>query len=271
MPTMAKKPLLALKETYLGETLNDADEYLAVVFDNKEAAKAYDEKASETAIVAAEKSIPAAAPVAQVAKVSLVAAEKIAQVATPHRVYPRPAKLHGVTINCATPFGTAYVTMNSDEHGYPFEVFITAPGKAGSDIQADAEGLGRMISLSLRTTDPHNRREMLKLIIDQLRDIGGSRSIGFGERRVISLPDSVARAMEENYFPKSEVKQLGLPMNGLSNGGMVAPAEAHKHDDDHLVTDAIISGADMCPSCGTISLVRAEGCRKCLTCGYSEC
>ncbi|MBC7870497.1 MAG: adenosylcobalamin-dependent ribonucleoside-diphosphate reductase, partial [Chitinophagaceae bacterium] len=152
--------------------------------------EAHKQPAAETAIVAAEKNIPAAA-----AKASLVSAEKISQVATPHRVYPRPVKLQGVTINCATPFGTAYVTMNSDEHGYPFEVFITAPGKAGSDLQADAEGLGRMMSLSLRTTDPHNRRDMLKLIIDQLRDIGGSRSIGFGERRVISLPDSVARAM----------------------------------------------------------------------------
>ncbi|NOG52151.1 MAG: hypothetical protein HND48_23975 [Chloroflexi bacterium] len=57
--------------------------------------------------------------------------------------------------------------MNVDENGSPFEVFITAPGKAGSDLQADAEGLGRLITLSLRTTDPHNRREMLRLIIEQ--------------------------------------------------------------------------------------------------------
>ncbi len=230
--------------------------------------EAHKQPAAETAIVAAEKVVPAAA-----AKVSLVPAEKKSQVATPHRVYPRPAKLQGVTINCATPFGTAYITMNSDEHGYPFEVFITAPGKAGSDLQADAEGLGRMISLSLRTTDPHNRREMLKLIIDQLRDIGGSRSIGFGERRVISLPDSVARAMEDHYFPKNEPKQLGLPMTDFANAVVTLPA-AHDHDHDHednLVMNGMISGADMCPSCGTISLVRAEGCRKCLTCGYSEC
>ncbi|MCA9906706.1 MAG: hypothetical protein KC547_22780, partial [Anaerolineae bacterium] len=84
-------------------------------------------------------------------------------VATPHRVYPRPKKLSGFTINTITPYGTAYITMNSDEHGYPFEVFITAPGKAGSDLQADAEGLGRMISLQLRTTAPQNRLTMLRL------------------------------------------------------------------------------------------------------------
>ena len=198
------------------------------------------------------------------------------QVATPHRVYPRPAKLQGVTVNCDTPFGRAYVTMNSDEHGYPFELFITAPGKAGSDLQADAEGLGRMISLSLRTTDPHNRLEMLKLIIDQLRDIGGSRSIGFGERRVTSLPDSVARALEEQYFPRSQAQQLNLPIAAPEE----APAVETKPEiettsatptNNHYASNGMISGADMCPSCANISLIRAEGCRKCLVCGYSEC
>jgi ribonucleoside-diphosphate reductase alpha chain len=224
-----------------------------------------------------------------------VAEAKPVQVATPHRVYPRPKKLMGTTVTCATPFGTAYITMNSDEHGYPFEVFITAPGKAGSDLQADAEGLGRMISLSLRTTDPHNRPTMLRLIIDQLRDIGGARSIGFGETRVVSLPDAVARAMEEYYFKSETPQQLGLPMDnshshddhdhstpatpvavqpalalGYSNGtngsnGSAAPSNGNGF---HA---GVLSGADVCPSCANITLIRTEGCRKCLTCGYSEC
>jgi len=198
--------------------------------------------------------------------------EKVEQVATPHRVYPRPKKLHGVTMNTQTPFGTAYITMNSDEQGYPFEVFITAPGKAGSDLQADAEGLGRMISLSLRTTEPHNRREMLRLIIDQLRDIGGARSIGFGMERVISLPDAVARALEDNYFPKSESLQLQIPMMDIPMTKPVGDSKhtnGNGHDHQHEIID--YSGADLCPSCGTISLIRAEGCRRCVTCGYTEC
>ena len=176
---------------------------------------------------------------------------------TPHRVYPRPKALTGRTLKMQTPFGTAYITMNCDENGHPFEVFITAPGKAGSDLQADAEGLGRMISLSLRTTAPQNRTEMLKLVIDQLRDIGGTRSVGFGPERVTSLPDAVARALEETFFQQEQQQQLELPIN--------APSAAPKNEEGKLV------GADMCPSCGTISLIRAEGCRKCVSCGYSEC
>jgi ribonucleoside-diphosphate reductase alpha chain len=184
--------------------------------------------------------------------------QKPAQVATPHHVYPRPKTLTGTTLKAHTPFGTAYITMNRDENGHPFEVFITAPGKAGSDLQADAEGLGRMISLTLRTTAPQNRLDMLKLVIDQLRDIGGTRSVGFGPQRIASLPDAVARALEETFFAQDEQQQLELPMNTPS-----APAVPRE--------DGKMTGADMCPSCGTISLIRAEGCRKCLTCGYSEC
>lgn len=199
------------------------------------------------------------------------------QVATPHRVYPRPGKLVGATVKCNTPFGTAYVTMNSDEHGYPFEVFITAPGKAGSDLQADAEGLGRMISLSLRTTDPHNRLTMLRLIIEQLRDIGGARSVGFGESRVASLPDAVARAMEETYFPKNQPQQLKL--FGDNNGSASIPTAKievvnpvnSSPNGSALASNGALSTADVCPSCANITLIRAEGCRKCLTCGYSEC
>jgi ribonucleoside-diphosphate reductase alpha chain len=159
--------------------------------------------------------------------------------------------------------------MNSDENSNPFEVFITV-GKAGSDVQADAEGLGRMISLQLRTTAPHNRREMLKLVIDQLQDIGGARPVGFGPNRVLSLPDAVSRALQLHYFSEEEPQQLGLPMNGgaIANGHSAHKVEAVEAAN---ALSGFSSGADMCPECGTVTLIRTEGCRKCSTCGYSEC
>ncbi|MDL1900074.1 adenosylcobalamin-dependent ribonucleoside-diphosphate reductase [Anaerolineae bacterium CFX9] len=222
----------------------------------------------------------------------------VEQVATPHRVYPRPKRLTGVTTSTRTPFGTAYITMNSDENGYPFEVFITAPGKAGSDLQADAEGLGRMISLQLRTTAPQNRLQMLRLVIDQLKDIGGARSVGMGPNRVLSLPDAVAGALLDQYFSEEKAQQLNLftpaevmpvdtppaaesapsandhAQNGTAalNGNGHAPRNGHAEPGaDGSPVTGYMTGADMCPSCATISLIRVDGCRKCLTCGYSEC
>ncbi|MBI5669950.1 MAG: adenosylcobalamin-dependent ribonucleoside-diphosphate reductase [Chloroflexi bacterium] len=194
----------------------------------------------------------------------------VEQVATPHRVYPRPRQLAGVTVSRKTPFGTAFITMNSDEHGNPFEVFITV-GKAGSDLQADAEGLGRMISLQLRTTAPQNRKEMLKLVVDQLQGIGGSRAVGLGPSRVLSLPDAVAGALLEHYFPPNPEQQLKLP---IINGGATEhtpPAVQPDVSGNGIPTHGIISGADICPECGLATLVRVEGCEKCLSCEYSRC
>ncbi|MBZ0299557.1 MAG: adenosylcobalamin-dependent ribonucleoside-diphosphate reductase, partial [Anaerolineae bacterium] len=185
---------------------------------------------------------------------------KVEQVSTPHHIYPRPAKLSGVTVRRKTPFGNAFITMNTDDQGHPFEVFITV-GKAGSDLQADADGLARMISLALRSTAPQNRRRMLELVIDQLQNLGGARAVGLGPHRVSSLPDAVAGALLEHYFQREAVTQLNLPMNGDTD-----------HDEPIMAEpDGSYKGADMCPECGTYSLIRAEGCRKCLTCGYSEC
>lgn len=188
--------------------------------------------------------------------------------ATPHRVYPRPDRLQGTTVRTQTPFGKAYITINKDENDYPFEVFITI-GKVGSDIQADADGLGRMISLQLRTTAPHNRNDMLKLIIEQLQDIGGARPIGFGPKRVLSLPDAVASVLYDEFFKEDQPQQLGLPMNGDDDHKAVE--QQQPAPTTNVVMNSSLSGADMCPDCGTITLIRTEGCRKCLTCGYSEC
>lgn len=231
-------------------------------------------------------------------------AAPVEQVATPHYVYPRPKKLHGVTANMRTPYGMAYITMNMDEHGYPFEVFVTAPGKAGSDLQADAEGLGRMISLQLRTTAPQNRLQMLKLVIDQLKDIGGSRSFGMGPNRVLSLPDAVAGALLDEFFPEEKAQQLSMfggyesaplpyapdpapaappapkpapaapapnvTLNGHS-AGLNGSANGKASNGHSMPVPGVIRGAEMCPSCQTVSLVRVDACRKCLSCGYSEC
>jgi ribonucleoside-diphosphate reductase alpha chain len=125
---------------------------------------------------------------------------------------------------------------------------------------------------------------MLKLIIDQLRGIGGSRSVGLGPQRVISMPDAVAGALVDHYLSNPQPQQLNLPM---TNGNGHAHSD-HSHDGSWKAADTIapeaiedqsggymqsvsISGADICPSCGNVSLLKIEGCEKCDICGYSRC
>jgi ribonucleoside-diphosphate reductase alpha chain len=105
----------------------------------------------------------------------------------------RPVVVAGLTYSLPSPDGKVNATVNSDEDG-PFEVFINV-GRAGSDIAALAEALGRLISLQLRLPSTVSPVERLRLVAAQLRGIGGSRSIGVGPDRVLSLPDAVAKAL----------------------------------------------------------------------------
>jgi ribonucleoside-diphosphate reductase alpha chain len=178
------------------------------------------------------------------------------------KVKPRPYKRAGVTLSRETPFGTAHITMNHDEEG-PAEVFITI-GKAGSDVMAMAEGYGRSISLYLRMPSPLSRREKVRELVDQLRGIGGARSIGFGEARVSSLPDAIARALAEHWLSDTET-----PVQKPLTGSLADPPKARGNGGNGGNTSVILTG-NLCPECGML-LAREEGCQKCYFCGYSEC
>jgi ribonucleoside-diphosphate reductase alpha chain len=51
---------------------------------------------------------------------------------------------------------------------------------------------------------------------------------------------------------------------GYSNGGGGSPA-AFRETQQYTVI------GNLCPQCGCNTLVYAEGCKKCLACGHSEC
>jgi ribonucleoside-diphosphate reductase alpha chain len=154
--------------------------------------------------------------------------------------------------------------MNEDEENQPFEVFVEI-GKAGSDIKAMAEAMGRLMSLILRMASPVSPVERIREIVKQITGIGGARSYGFGKRRVLSLPDAVGQALAENY--------LGVSY-GNEDGGQGAEMGVEKVPDGlaKQKTSAIeATSADLCPSCGDAAFVRVEGCQTCYACGYSEC
>jgi ribonucleoside-diphosphate reductase alpha chain len=111
-------------------------------------------------------------------------------------VKPRPEVVFGFTRAVKAPEGTVNVTINSDADG-PLEVFVNV-GRAGNDIAAMAEAIGRLISLTLRLPSPMPSIARMAHIAAQLRHIGGSRAVGFGPDQVRSLPDAVAKALEEH-------------------------------------------------------------------------
>ncbi len=182
---------------------------------------------------------------------------------------PRPRELQGKTFNIETPVGKAFITINENGGSQPFEVFINT-AKAGSETAAVSEAIGRMISYILRIVSPITPTDRLREVVRQLIDIGGGRSLGFGPNRVRSLPDGIGQVLdlylrEKNGLPVSEEKSNG---NGNGNGGHKIEAEAAIDTD---TTASPLRIGDLCPECGEAAVVNEEGCRKCYSCGYSEC
>mgnify|MGYP001333928043 CR=1 FL=1 len=175
----------------------------------------------------------------------------------------RPQILRGATYKINTPFGMAYITIN-DLNGTPGEIFLNV-GKAGSDVFAMSEALGRVCSLFLRYGDHGNK---VSLLIKHLKGIGGSGAIGFGANRVESIADAVAKALEMHIENKQQ--ELSPPAVHES-----APAPAPAPDPVTVSASAAMSGQpfspDLCPSCGAASLINMEGCKNCTNCGYSRC
>ncbi|OGE33708.1 ribonucleoside-diphosphate reductase, adenosylcobalamin-dependent [Candidatus Daviesbacteria bacterium RIFCSPHIGHO2_02_FULL_36_13] len=184
-------------------------------------------------------------------------------------VAERPMILMGRTYKIATPVGEAFITINRDEQGQPFEVFVTV-GRGGMHTMADAEAMGRLVSLSLRLargakeTDP---KAVAQKIVSQLRGIGGSNSVGFGKNRVMSLGDAIAKVLAEDLAQTPTTEAETIPLN-------LTPAPdpvINTGSDDVSGMPQSSVHADLCPECGSATFVMEEGCKKCHSCGYSMC
>ncbi len=220
--------------------------------------------------------------------------EEVKQLLAAPEVKPRPMVLAGSTYRVETPVGDAYVTINTNGGNQPVEMFVNV-GKAGSDVTAMAEALGKIISLTLRMASPIPPMERAHKIASMLIGIGGARSLGFGENRVRSLPDAIAKVIDRHFgfFQKHRVDVAPLSAtagNGSGNGhtagttvqeavakltSTVAPAPVFappvENPEPAVASSKRMVTVDLCPKCGEASLVFEESCKKCYSCGYSEC
>ncbi|KAB0669743.1 vitamin B12-dependent ribonucleotide reductase [Oryzomonas sagensis] len=146
----------------------------------------------------------------------------------------RPKALKGWTYQMQTGCGPLYVTVNEDNNGL-FELFTTM-GKAGGCAASQSEAIGRMVSLAWRSG------VQARQVIKQLLGISCHCPSGFGDNRILSCADAVAKAI-----------QAHMVANGYDIDAETATQER---------------GA--CPDCGGI-IEHEGGCCVCRVCGYSEC
>jgi ribonucleoside-diphosphate reductase alpha chain len=209
---------------------------------------------------------------------SVAEAEIATQLAAWHETKkPRPHTLVGSTFSVETPLGKAFITVNQNGGGQPFEVFINT-AKAGSETSAVSEAIGRLISYILRLASPIPPRERMTEIVRQLSGIGGGRSLGFGPNRVRSLPDGVGQVLDEYLSGRTthHVDEAGLKKEVQNRDAGTIPdlltvAENQNPQVAVSARQMALKTSELCPECGEASMVNEEGCRKCYTCGYSEC
>ncbi len=161
---------------------------------------------------------------------------------------PRPSVTTGTTTKVTTGCGNLYITINVDDKGMPFEVFIQM-GKAGGCAASQLEAVGRLVSLALRSGIEN------KKIVDQLRGIRCPSPSWEKGGRIFSCADAIARVLELR----------------LGNGKMHhKEEELERHSPHTMIEDKLGNVVGVCPDCGA-SLRHEEGCVVCRSCGYSKC
>jgi ribonucleoside-diphosphate reductase alpha chain len=150
-------------------------------------------------------------------------------------VFERPKVMTGRTLKLRLPQGGLYVTANTDDVGAPKEVFVTL-GKLGGDEKADAEAIGRLISLYLQHGGD------IQSVIKMLKGIRGKYVSWEEGVQLLSIPDAVAKALEVLTAGKV-TKESSSP---VMRGGT-------------------------CPDCKENAIIFEGGCYKCTNCGYSKC
>lgn len=211
------------------------------------------------------------------AKEAQVSNEQVSSPAEPVAVH-RPLILRGRTYKIQTPVGEGFITINRDENDEPFEVFINI-SKGGTHTLADAEAIGRLISMSLRIARSNSAKSptaVAEKIVSQLRNIGGASHIGFGKERVMSLADAIAKALAEDLsLNHKEDKPEMVPLNLTEDNGeskiddIVGTPEPLPFTMQTTSEEKV--HMDICPECGQSTLVLEEGCSKCYSCGFSKC
>jgi len=152
----------------------------------------------------------------------------------------RPEVVRGTTRLIKTGCGHLYVTINEDEEGNLFELF-THMGKAGGCPASQAEAIGRLVSLALRSNvEPVE-------IVKQLIGISCHSPSWTDKGKILSCSDAIAKAIDRY-----------LHIKGKDNGN----GSAFKID------KKLFCGA--CPECGG-AVEHEGGCAVCKDCGFTRC
>jgi len=164
--------------------------------------------------------------------------------------HKRPSVLKGSTYKLKWPSmnSSMFVTINyRDER--PYEIFFASK---------DAKYSEWMTALTLMISNIMRNQDHPESIINELKQVVSAHDAQWSNGKFTpSLVAKIAHTIEEDF---------------ISNGIIEAPEELIKESD--LVARQAGGKKDVgeiCPSCRAPTLTMQEGCKKCVSCGYSAC
>jgi ribonucleoside-diphosphate reductase alpha chain len=165
----------------------------------------------------------------------------------------RAEVLNGRTYKIKWPNRNAslYLTINSDETGKPFEVFITSKDGTYSEWTT---------AVALLITAIFRQGGDIAFVPKELKQIQSMRDGAWINKRYVgSLPAYIGQLIEQHLQGNSNVEE-----------------DTIEEAPETLVTAELINqkptgGGDICPACNAPALFYMEGCNKCTNCGHSEC
>lgn len=172
---------------------------------------------------------------------------------TEHKIIPkkRPEVIKGTTRLMKTGCGNLYVTINEDEDGNLFELF-TQMGKAGGCASSQAEAIGRLVSLALRSNiEPEE-------LVKHLKGISCHSPAWANGGKISSCSDAISKAIER-------YTERGSKKNGNGSHPKIEKADEPQNGNKERV---MLCGA--CPDCGG-AVEHAGGCAVCRDCGFTKC
>lgn len=180
---------------------------------------------------------------------------------------PRPRKVEGVTYKVETGEGKMYLTINFDGDKMPFELFAKL-GKAGTNVSGYLDAISKLASDMFRSNiHPF-------FVIRALRGIK-TTPFGFGPAKVLSVPDAIARTLEE-YLSETFGPNWGSSFGWIPiqqdeaaaafslNPPVILPMNSPKSETWFKLE------TKLCLRCQT-EMIPNSGCYTCPTCGDSKC
>lgn len=163
----------------------------------------------------------------------------------------RPEFLQGGTYKVKWPSWNAsvYVTINhTSDDQQPYEIFI---------VSKDARHQEWMTALTVMISAHMRRGGDLKFVVDELKAINSMHDGAFvGGRYYGSLPARIGEIIDQH------LKRIGV--FSVDSVAQELAAVVQEPENAHMM-------GEVCPSCSAPTMIREEGCYKCISCGFSKC